>query len=86
MGHMKNLLITIYGGGGEAVEAAKKLSPSWIPVSERLPEGDARVLVLVDGVADIACLNWQYGWMYEDYGSLEPTHWMNLPSAPEVTP
>ena len=55
----------------------------WTPVGERLPEGDVRVLVLVNGVADIACLNWQYGWMYEDYRSLEPTHWMHLPSPPE---
>lgn len=26
MGHMKNLLITIYGGGCEAVEAAKQIA------------------------------------------------------------
>ena len=44
---MKDLLITIYGGGDEAVEAAKKLAPSWIPVSERLPEPDTDVLVVV---------------------------------------
>jgi hypothetical protein len=58
------------------------MSQQWIPVSERLPEGDVRVLVVVDGVTDIACLSWQYGWMYEDYGSLEPTHWMPLPEPP----
>ena len=48
MGHMKNLLITIYGGGDEAVEAAKQIAglseivphddePGWIPVDESLP-------------------------------------------------
>jgi hypothetical protein len=58
MGHMKNLLITIYGGGDDAVEAAKQIAglseivphddePRWIPVSERLPEPDTDVLVVV---------------------------------------
>ena len=48
MGHMKDLLITIYGGGDEAVEAAKQIAglsdvfphddePAWIPVAESLP-------------------------------------------------
>lgn len=56
MGRMKDLLITIYGGGDEAVEAAKQIAglseivphddePRWIPVEERLPEGSGAVLV-----------------------------------------
>jgi hypothetical protein len=49
MGHMKDLLITVYGGGDDAVEAAKKLTAvaEWIPVSERLPDVGCRVLAFV---------------------------------------
>lgn len=56
MGRMKDLLITIYGGGDEAVEAAKQIAglseivphdyePRWIPVAEYMPELGARVMI-----------------------------------------
>ena len=56
MGHMKDLLITIYGGGDEAVEAAKQIAglseivphddePGWISVEERWPDHLSDVLV-----------------------------------------
>ena len=56
MGRMKDLLITIYGGGDEAVEAAKQIAglseivphddePGWIPVEERWPKHGSDVLV-----------------------------------------
>ena len=47
MGAMKDLLITIYGGGDEAVSAAEKLAglSRWIPVEERLPEPGESVLM-----------------------------------------
>jgi len=47
MGHMKDLLITVYGGGEEGVEAAQKLATvgEWVPVSERLPEPGLGVLI-----------------------------------------
>ena len=57
MGYMKNLYITIYGGGEDAVEAAKKLATAgeWIAVSDRLPEPHQKVIALDDcGDAHIA--------------------------------
>jgi hypothetical protein len=59
MGRMKDLLITIYNGGDEAVaaverigkdwreqleQAASEIERRWIPVEERLPEEGATVL------------------------------------------
>ena len=59
MGRMKDLLITIYNGGDEAVaavermgkdwreqleQAAAEIERRWIPVGERLPEEDRLVL------------------------------------------
>ena len=64
MGHMKELLTTIYGGGDEAVaaverigkdwreqleQAASEIERRWIPVSERLPDNDQPVLVWNSG-------------------------------------
>jgi hypothetical protein len=60
MGHMKDLLITVYGGGDEAVaavdgmskdwreqleQAASEIERRWIPVEERLPPDNVAVLV-----------------------------------------
>jgi hypothetical protein len=56
----------------------------WIPVTERLPPGDIRVLIWCGNFVDVATLNWKYGWMYDDYGSPEPTHWMPMPEPPEA--
>lgn len=64
--------------------------PRWIPVEERLPESGKRVLVLAD-VHDV-CIAAYYPsrsgrdslWLGDDEASYSPTHWMPLPSPPEV--
>jgi hypothetical protein len=59
---------------------------AWISVKERLPPPDVRVLILLcNNMVDIAALNWKYGWMYDDYGSPEPTYWMPFPPPPDAT-
>ena len=92
MGYMKDLLITIYGGGDEAVEAAKKLSPEWISVLKELPPTDEAVLACwvprKDGMACamIRNLDGEYCWTPADQWAKcdPPTHWMPLPEPPEV--
>lgn len=69
MGHMKDLLITIYNGGDEAVaavermgkdwreqleQAAAEIERRWIPVGERLPEIDQNVLACHSGEVGIS--------------------------------
>jgi hypothetical protein len=49
MGYMKNLLITVYNGGQDALDAVTPLLKAasvgeWIPVEERLPPLMAEVL------------------------------------------
>ena len=62
----------------------------WIPVSERLPEPGETVLVWFHGEVQTAWLNhFTNGVAYfvrDTHYNFEPTHWMNLPSPPEVTP
>lgn len=100
MGRMKDLLITIYNGGDEAVEAAQQIAglseivpqddePGWIPVEERLPERNEIVLAFDQGGVTVG----SYSPMLEDWWTLQVdrmapgavvTHWMPLPEPPEV--
>lgn len=78
MGHMKDLLITIYGGGDEAVEAAKQIAglseivphddePGWIPVDESKPcHGDT--VWVYDG-KDVFMGEWWGQSGFRSYGS-----------------
>lgn len=92
MGHMKDLLITVYGGGDEAVAAAEKLTGlnRWIPVTERLPADGEWVLwfnsslrcpVLVAN-RDGESLDWGGDLLDSIRGF---THWMPLPEPPNCT-
>ena len=88
MGHMKDLDRRIRQGGDDAIAAACELLPRWISVEERLPEEDVNVLVRtkhgmhVAGLDEDGLWNASHGdsWQFP-----EPTHWMPLPSPPEVT-
>lgn len=77
-------------------ESAELLERRWIPVDERLPVGDAQVLVIVsgkpkenitlDGAVELATL-YSDGWCLEtwpEWTDANVTYWMPLPSGPEV--
>jgi hypothetical protein len=59
----------------------------WIPVTERLPEDEKKVLcILSDGFFCI--LEWKsWDWLWDDghnvYAEKDVTHWMPLPEAPK---
>lgn len=60
----------------------------WISVKDRLPvsNGGERYLVWNGSYAEVC---WYYDgddlWINDD-GEFAPSHWMNLPESPEVTP
>lgn len=59
--------------------------PSWIPVTERLPEDECRCLV-IDAAGDIEMdvYDGEGGFRLDHQGALQhPSHWMPLPEAPK---
>jgi hypothetical protein len=83
MGHMKDLLATVYGGGDEAVaaverigkdwreqleQAASEIERRWIPVGERLPERNKMVCVVCKGHATVGT----YSPMMLDWWAMMP--------------
>lgn len=79
------------------MEALKRTR--WIPCSERLPESDQEVLVIVSGKAgnitlvdsvEIGNFDRDEGWileMWPEWEDLNVTHWMPMPEPPkEVLP
>lgn len=59
----------------------------WIPVSERLPESEVRVLTIrADGAIEIECIFADVEWAFGNGPMDEVTHWMPLPESPkEIT-
>ena len=57
--------------------------PSWIPVTERLPEKNTAVIVATDRGDTFQCLYAYDGWdLWEGY-IINITHWMPLPEPPK---
>lgn len=65
-------------GWNDAVDAM----PRWIPVEGRLPAKSKTVLVVADGMVDIACFS-ENGWGLYTLECCTITHWMPLPEPPE---
>ena len=90
MGHMKDFDRRIRQGGDDAIAAVSELMPRWIPVSERLPEVDATVLVVIETprgqhVSFLSRHKQDGFWTHPDgdVDDINVTHWMPLPEPPE---
>lgn len=64
------------------IEKLEPQIPRWIPVEERLPAKSKTVLVVADGMVDIACFS-ENGWGLYTLECCTITHWMPLPEPPE---
>jgi hypothetical protein len=55
-------------------------------VSERLPEGEQRVLVFDPELDDLGLATYTQsdGWLGDDVALYEPSHWTPLPEPPQV--
>lgn len=87
MGRMKDLLITIHGGGVEAVEAAKRLTPEWIPATEEtLPASQGFYLIAGMDVGSMVVREAHYSpdhdfWFYNEDGIIAQ-YWQPMPDPP----
>ena len=85
MGYMKELLIRIHNGGDDAVEAAKKLQPQWISVSERQPQLGDRIIGWHSMKENKTTTTWMTAGgvrSMEDERLSNLTHWMPIPEPP----
>jgi len=77
------------------IKALRDKVPEWIPVSERLPEPEKMVLLIVSGkiknisfvdAYDLGEFDTDEGWileMWPEWKDHKVTHWMPLPELPE---
>ncbi len=74
-----------HAGYKHGFEAGLKLGqPKWISVKDRLPEHDRKVLIF-DTFPFTGCYT-NAGWLnYYDHSHENPSHWMEIPSIPEIT-
>lgn len=97
MGAIKDLLITVYGGGNEAVMAAERLSGllRWVPTGERVPDIGSIVLGWhpedeVRTWSRHAGNRGRVVWGPTDENAVvspnEPLCWMPLPEPPDWSP
>ena len=83
-------MVTVYQdeivpGLWERIKELEKQVPMWIPVSERLPDENKRILVLLSSkisvVAYIRQNVWYVAWNQAPLNHV--THWMPLPEPPK---
>ena len=55
--------------------------PKWIPVTERLPEGNTDVLTFRESGINVEC-RWSNYWDFDEFSDYPVTHWMPLPEQP----
>lgn len=60
------------------------MSDTWIPVTERLPDDDATVLIFLPKDPEPVWLGYsdEDGWYSVEAVLCEPTHWRELPEPP----
>ena len=69
------------------VDAVEVVRDMWIPVTERLPEDEKKVLCILDD-GFFCILEWaSWDWLWSDghnvYAEKDVTHWMPLPEPPK---
>ena len=84
---------TLLGEAADYIEANGVTVQKWIPVSERLPDGECLAVSMLNGPAYKEMLigyvgeasNWDTGYECESDGEILPnvTHWMSLPEPPK---
>jgi hypothetical protein len=70
----------------DAIVEEKNNCQRWIPVGERLPEENVRVLVFDKAFRqpEMGTYYAADGWVGDEMAMLDPTHWMPLPEPPEA--
>ena len=62
--------------------AEEKQMSAWIPVTERLPEGNTDVLTFRKAGISVEC-RWSNYWDFDEFSDYPVTHWMPPPEPPK---